>query len=70
MPLGPWTKSFAANKWAGYVFARHDLVPLINLASRNYLLQRYSIAFKDEYKYAYLKTEEVNKAKLYDEICG
>jgi HD superfamily phosphohydrolase len=41
MPLGPWTKSFAANKWAGYIFAGDDLVPLINVATRMYLQEEY-----------------------------
>jgi hypothetical protein len=59
MPLGPWTKSFAANKWAGYVFARENIVPIVNMAARHYFLQSYNLHFLNEFKYAYLKKQDM-----------
>jgi HD superfamily phosphohydrolase len=67
MPLGKWTKTFAANKWAGYIFARDDIVPLVNVAARRYLLEKHGIRLKPDYEYAYLKLEEMKKAKIIEE---
>jgi hypothetical protein len=67
MPLGPWTKAFAANKWAGYIFARDDLIPLINLAARNYFKNRYDLEFKEEFYYAYLKEKDIESARKFSD---
>ena len=62
MPLEPWTKAFAANKWSGYIFSRVDLVPLINVAAREYFKRQYKIVFLEDFKFAYLKAEEIQRA--------
>lgn len=63
MPLGPWTKAFAANKWAGYIFARDDLIPLVNLAARQYFRITYGLEIKKKFCYAYLKETDIEKAR-------
>jgi hypothetical protein len=65
MPLGPWTKAFAANKWAGYIYARHDLIPLVNLAARYYFKIKYDLEIKEEFCYAYLKDNDIKKARKF-----
>ena len=68
MPLEPWTKAFAANKWSGYIFTRDDLVPLINIAAREYFSREYHFVFLEEFKYAYLKASEIKVAKDIENI--
>jgi HD superfamily phosphohydrolase len=63
MPLGPWTKAFAANKWAGYIFAREDLIPLVNLAARYYFKINHGLEIKEGFCYAYLKKKDREKAQ-------
>ena len=63
MPLGEWTEAFAANKWSGYIFSREDIIPIVNLASRIYLRQKYGITLKEESKYACLKRADVKQVK-------
>jgi HD superfamily phosphohydrolase len=67
MPLGPWTKAFAANKWAGYIYARDDLIPLVNLAARYYFKINYNLEIKEEFCYAYLKEKDIARARKFSD---
>jgi len=59
MPLNEWTSAFAANEWSGYIFSREDIIPIVNIAAREYFEKTYGIKFKEEFRSSYLKKSDV-----------